>query len=125
MTTLLDVMRRFMTPAGTGGSRGIDRDALRLELQGLLRHYRAMMWVALVMTLVLFVAELAVGLIFVEKPSILAGIAGAMGLTIAGSIGGVRVIARELAQIGLVAALAGELDREALKPIINALAKKL
>jgi hypothetical protein len=27
-----------------------------IELQGLLRHYRAMMWVALVMTLVLFAA---------------------------------------------------------------------
>jgi hypothetical protein len=125
MTKLRTVLSGFMTPAGTGGSRGIDRDALRLALQGLLRHHRTMMWVALAMTLVLFVAEFVIGLIYVEKPSVLAATGGAMGLTIAGSIGVVRTIARELAQVGLVVALAGELDREALKPVINALARKL
>ena len=125
MRTLKDVLSNFTTPAGTGGSRRIDRDALRLALQGSLRHYRTMMWVALAMTLVLFVAELAIGLVYLEKPPVLAGTGGAMGLTIAGAIGVVRSIARELAQVGLVAALAGELDHEALKPIINALAKKL
>jgi len=102
MRTLKDVLSSFMTPAGTGGSRGIDRDALRLALQRLLRHYQTMMWVALAMTLVLFVAELAIGLMYVEKPSVLAGTGGAMGLTIAGSVGVVRTIARELAQVGLV-----------------------
>jgi hypothetical protein len=125
VTNLKGVLSSFMTPAGTGGSRGIDRDALRLALQRLLQQYQRMMWIALVMTLVLFVGQFVIGLIYIERPSVLAGIGTAMGLTIAGSIGVMRTIARELAQVGLVAALAGELDREALKPIINALAKKL
>jgi hypothetical protein len=125
MKGLKGVLTYFATPAGAGGTRPIDRDAFRHALQGLLGHYRTMMWGAFAMTTVVFFVEFAIGLVYVREPSVLAGTAGAMGLTVAGSIGVVRSIAKEFAQVGILVALAGELDRETLKPIINALAKKL
>jgi hypothetical protein len=84
-----------------------------------------MLWLAIAMAATLFVAEFVIAVINVGNPKLVAGMAGAMGLTGAGAIDVVRRIAREMAQTHLLVVLAGTLDAEPLKPVIAALARKL
>jgi hypothetical protein len=127
MSKLNDILRHHYIPGETLGGEGRirDPDALRRELKKLLTHLRAMFWVAAAMIVAVFVVELAVGVTHLESPAILAGVAGAMGLTVAGAIEAMRRVAREMAQVNLLVILSAELDSEALAPIVNALVGKL
>jgi hypothetical protein len=115
----------YAGPAGLLGGQPIDRELLRASLKSLVKHFRMVMWLATGMVLLLYLVGLGLALNYIDRPKILVGIGGAMGLTFAGAIETVRRIGREMAQTNLLVALSGELDADALKPIITALARKL
>jgi hypothetical protein len=122
---LRNVLKEFAGPTGTLGGADTNRKALQNALDGLIRNSRAMLWIAVAMATLLFLAELVVALVKIDDAKIVAGMAGAMGLTGAGAIEAVRRISREMAQTHLLILLSGTLDAEALKPVITALARKL
>jgi hypothetical protein len=122
---LKKLLLAYAGPAGLLGGQPIDRELLRASLESLVKHFRMMMWLATGMVLLVYLVELGLALKYIDRPKILAGIGGAMGLTIAGAIETVRRIGREMAHTNLLVALSGELDADALKPIITALARKL
>jgi hypothetical protein len=112
-------------PVGLLGGGPVDRERLLGSLRDLGRHYRSMMWLASGMVLLTFLVELGLVLKYVNQPKALAGIAGGMGLTVAGAIETIRRIGREMVHTNLLVVLAGELDVDALKPIITTLVRKL
>jgi len=119
------LLKGYAGPTGTLGGGETDRKALHKALDGLLENSRAMLWLAVAMAAVLFAAEFIVALLNIDNSKLVAGMAGAMGLTGAGAIDVVRRIAREMAQTHLLIVLSGTLDAEALKPVISALARKM
>lgn len=119
------VLDEFVAPPGALGSSPIDRPALRTALAGVTRHLQLMLWIALGMTVLVFLVELGIVFAFIPDQSVLVGVGGAMGLTVAGSIETVRRIARDLAHTNFLIVMAGELDTDALKPVIEALARKI
>jgi hypothetical protein len=122
---LKGILRRYVGPAGALGSGDIDRTSLQESLKNLMGQTQRMLWLAVLMATVIFIVEIIIAFLNAGSPGIVAGVAGAMGLTAAGSIEVVRRIAHDIAQINLVIILAGTLDSEALKPIVAALVNKL
>jgi hypothetical protein len=127
MRSLDDVLQDHVVPPSALGGEGTIRDpgALRAELKNLLAHLRAMFWTAAAMIAVVFVVELVVGATHLDSPTVLSGVAGAVGLTAAGAIGAMQRVAREMAQVNLMVILCGELDGDALASTVNALLGKL
>lgn len=127
MTKLLAVLKQYWVPADVLGQQGgiHQPEMLRGDLERLLAHLRAMLWGAVVIIAVVFVVEIVVGLMHLQSPEVLAGVAGAMGLTGTGAIEAIRRIAREMAQVNLLVVLASQLDGEALAHVVNALVIKL
>jgi hypothetical protein len=122
---LRSLLKGYAGPSGTLGGGETDRAGLHEALDSLLKNSRAMLWLAVAMAVLLFVAEFIVALLNIDNTKLVAGMAGAMGLTGAGAIDVVRRIAREMAQTHLLIVLCNTLDAEALKPVVAALARKL
>jgi hypothetical protein len=127
MSQLSNILRQHYIPDEALGGEGRvkNKEALHQELSRLLAHLRAMFWAAAAMIVVVFIVELAIGVMHLDSVAVLAGVTGAMGLTIAGAIEAMRRVAREMAQANLLVILSAELDSEALAPIVNALVRKL
>jgi hypothetical protein len=125
MENLRDILRKYSVPPQVLGTRTVDRDALRAELTRLQVHLRAMAWIAAAMIAIVFIVEIVIAAVYVQSPGVLAGVAGAMGVTIAGAIEAMRRLVRETAQVNLVVIFASELSSDQLVDIINMLAGKL
>jgi hypothetical protein len=105
--------RRVATlmPMGSGA----DLNALSVNL-------RRMYWVTAAMIAAVFVVELILAVLYVKQPEILIGIGGAVGLTIAGGIGRMSSLAREMAETTLMVLLSERLTPERLDSIVETLA---
>ena len=125
MMRLLTVLRRHSVPLDAlGGRRTMDREALRRDLARLQSHLRTLLWSAATMVAIVFVLEVSVAWAHVQNPTVLGGIAAAIGMTVGGAITGMRAIAREMAEVGLIVALAGELTAEQMSQVVGVLARR-
>lgn len=125
MRGVQDVIKPYGTPSTVLASKTVDREALRADLLALQSHVRRILWIAVGMTLTLFLFELVVAARYVESPGVLAGIAGAVGLTLAGGIESMRRLATEMARVNLLVGLSGALTAEHLSSLVNTLAVSL
>lgn len=105
--------------------RSIDRDRLIRVLDGLASDLVKGYWIrmaagAIVLGVLLFLTARYAG-----DPAVLAGLAGAMGITVAGAIALLKQVTDEMARVRLLLAIAPELTLESLTEIARKLAASL
>jgi hypothetical protein len=122
---LKTVLEQYDAPTELLGSSEIDRKSLQEALKGLLSRLQILFWVAASIIVIVFIVELVAAILNWRDTTVLTGIGGATGLTIAGAGEAIRRITREMTQVSMIVLLAGELDREALAPIVHTLVEKL
>lgn len=125
MSRLLDTLRPFYRPPETFGGEPIDRRALRAAVGALAADLRRLFWMRAVMIAIVFAVQIVIGALYFQSPIVLTGIAGALGLTVAGAIKAMRGVSQEMAEVNLLVLLAGELDAAALERIVDTLVTKL
>lgn len=125
MTRLYQTLRPFYRPSDVLGAEPVDRPALRAALLRLAADLRRLFWARAAMISVIFIIEIAVGVVFLRSPEVLAAVVGAFGLTAAGGIKAMQSVSRDMAEANLLVLLAAELDTESLRHIVDALVGKL
>src|SRR5690349_7982975 len=100
MSRLSDVLVRY-TPNRIGAGDNFDAEGLKQALTVVLSDLRRVYAAVAVMIAVVFVVEVVIAVMYVHEPKVLIGIAGAVGLTIAGGIDRMSRLAREMAQTNL------------------------
>jgi hypothetical protein len=121
MDALVDTLRPFHRPADLLGGESVNRTELQAALKVLDARLQRLFWIRVVMIALIFLIEFGFVIAFREEASVLAAVAGAIGITIAGTVKAMAAVNRDMAETGLMVALAGQLDADAITNVVNAL----
>lgn len=125
MTTLIDVLRKHVDQGAPFGFRATDPESLAKDLLDLRAQVDRKYWITTSMIAAVFVLEFILAVSFYASPGILGGVAGAAGITLAGSIKSMSSHTQESARIGLILILARNADDSVLSDILKMLVEKL
>lgn len=125
LSRLSDTLRPFYRPPEVLGGEPVDRQELRAALLRLAADLRGLFWARAAMIGVVFIIEVVIGAVYLGSPIVLSGVAGALGLTVAGAIKAMQSVSHDMAEANLLVLLAGELDVESLGRIVDVLVAKL
>jgi hypothetical protein len=121
---LNEVLRENMTHRGAFGGGGDSRKLSR-DLKTLAGVLTRLSWITVAMIIAVFVVELGVTVIYLKQPAVLVGLAGAVGLTIAGAIKRMSRIQKELGQTTLLLVLSDRLTPEQSEKVVSSLVDQL
>jgi hypothetical protein len=124
MDRLIETLRPFHQPADLMGAEPIDRAALRTALAELEARLGRLYWIRVAMIGAIFLVEIAIALAYHDDASVLAGVAGALGITVAGAVKAMADVSSDMAETGLVLILAGQLDAETMSHIVRTLVSR-
>ena len=120
---LEDILRRHVPHLDTFG--GPLPGDLSADLALLSKRLWFLTCVTVAMIVAIFVVEIAVAILYLHEPAVLAGVGGAVGLTIAGAIDRMTRVARELGQTTLLISLSGRLVPEQMEKVVSVLVEQL
>jgi hypothetical protein len=124
MANLKAVLEKHCKISGLlGGTNG---SSLKLseDLVHLATHLRRLSWITSTMIMLVFVFELAVAFFYRENPTVLAGIGGAMGITIVGAIDRMSRLSKEYGKTILLINLCDRLPPNQTAKIVKVLVDK-
>jgi hypothetical protein len=122
------VQRHVASPALAGGTPGgaeFDRRALQRELERMRRSREIAFWICVGLLLILFVGLCLAAVAYREDPAKLSTLSTAMGVTLAGVVGGTIRLWEQKVKTDLVMSLASSLSEDSLKSALSALLTKL
>jgi hypothetical protein len=125
MTTLTDVLRKHVDQGAPFGFKATDAENLAGDLIDLRTQVTRKYWITTTMIAAVFVLEFVLAVSYYASPGVLSGVAGAAGITLAGSIKSMSSLTRESARIGLILILARNADDGVLPDILKMLVEKL
>jgi hypothetical protein len=117
---LYQVLTAF-APNRIGLGDNFDPMGLQRALNALGLSLRRMYWLTATMVGLVFAVEITVALFYLHEPSVLMGLAAAIGVTIWGAVDRMGRLAHEMAETNLLVILGDKLTPEMLGRIVQAL----
>jgi hypothetical protein len=116
---LTEILSKHKTYRATAGGPGIDRRGLTKDLANLATNLRRVFWITAAMIAFVFIIQIAIAIVYLKVPTVLAGLAGTMGLTIVGAVDRMNRIGREMAQTHLLITLCDRLTTDQIATTVN------
>jgi hypothetical protein len=119
MDRLAEVLSKHRTYRATAGGPGIDRQGLTEDLANLAKNLRRVFWITAAMIAFAFIIQIVIAIVYLKVPTVLAGVAGTMGLTIVGAVDRMNRVGREMAQTHLLITLCDRLTVDQIANTVN------
>jgi hypothetical protein len=108
-----------------GEGRTINRDRLAEVLDGLAANLKRAYWIRLSVGIVVFIVLIFLMFKYADNPTGMAAVLTATGVSIGGVIAALKQVTDEMARVGLLLAIAPEMNLEALTEMAKTVATKL